>query len=377
MSAVDGQRSADLEAENRRLRQELEQNAVIADSLRKSEALIRGMFETAVDAIITIDERGNMTSFNPAAERLFGYAVAEVIGKNISMLMPQPFQREHDRYLSRYLRTQEKRIIGIGREVIGQRKDGTTFPMDLAVGEQFAGDHRIFTGFVRDLTEHKRLEAEVLQIAEKQQQRTGQDLHDGLGQHLTGIAYLTKGLAGRLAAMGLPEAAAAEKINQLVNQAVSHTRALSRGLQPLLEASDLIGALEDLCESVRQVFCIDCGLSVGRDPELTSLTTATHLYRIAQEAVNNAIRHGKARCVAIRLDVTGDELKLTIEDDGGGFGPVAGTGIGLRTMQYRAKSIGGTLDIRPGDMSGVVVRCCLKLPSTTLPAPAPPKEDSK
>src|SRR6266581_6199293 len=120
--------------------------------LRDSEARTRAILQTAVDGIITIDMRGTIESFNPAAERLFGYTADEVIGHNITLLMPSPYREEHDSYLARYLQTGEPHIIGIGREVRGQRRDGTTFPMALAVSEIDLDGLRLFTGIVHNLT---------------------------------------------------------------------------------------------------------------------------------------------------------------------------------------------------------------------------------
>jgi two-component system sensor kinase FixL len=127
------------------------------------EARLASIVETAVDGIITIDHRGVIESFNPAAERLFRYAAGEVIGRNVSILMPPPYDEQHDEYLGRYLASGEKRIIGIGREVVGRRKDGSTFPMRLSVGEFHLGERRLFTGIVHDLTAHKQAEARALQ----------------------------------------------------------------------------------------------------------------------------------------------------------------------------------------------------------------------
>ncbi len=132
-------------------------------AMQGGEARLRGILETAVDGIITIDEHGEVESFNPASERLFGYAKHEVIGQNIKMLMPPPYRGAHDSYLANYLKTGEKKIIGIGREVVGQRKDGSTFPMHLSVSEARLGERRLFTGIVHDLTEQKKLEKQVLQ----------------------------------------------------------------------------------------------------------------------------------------------------------------------------------------------------------------------
>ncbi|MFO0810501.1 MAG: PAS domain S-box protein [Gemmataceae bacterium] len=131
------------------------------DALRASKARLRTILETAVDAFITIDESGMIESYNPAAERMFGYQASEVIGQNVKVLMPEPYSTEHDSYLARYRATGERRIIGIGREALGRRKDGTTFPVELAVGEAIIDGRRLFTGVLRDLTERKRAEEEL------------------------------------------------------------------------------------------------------------------------------------------------------------------------------------------------------------------------
>lgn len=125
---------------------------------------IRSILKAAPDGVITIDERGIVESFNPTAERLFGYKAEEVLGRSVNMLMPSPYRETHDAHINRYIETGEKRIIGIGREVIGQRKDGTTFPMELAVGEARLADRRIFTGFVRDITKRRYAEAQIREL---------------------------------------------------------------------------------------------------------------------------------------------------------------------------------------------------------------------
>ena len=124
-------------------------------ALREREAHLQSVLDTVPDAMVVIDTRGIMQSFSATAERLFGYQASEAVGKNVSILMPQPYRGHHDAYLSRYMATGERRIIGLGRLVVGQRKDGSTFPMELAVGEMRSGDRRFFTGFVRDLTERQ------------------------------------------------------------------------------------------------------------------------------------------------------------------------------------------------------------------------------
>ncbi len=135
-----------------------------AAQARAREAHVQSILDTIPEAMIVIDERGAIQSFSSAAERLFGYAVAEVAGKNVKLLMPAPYREEHDGYLRRYMRTGERRIIGIGRVVVGQRKDGSTFPMELAVGEMRTGTQHFFTGFIRDLTERQQTEARLQEL---------------------------------------------------------------------------------------------------------------------------------------------------------------------------------------------------------------------
>lgn len=127
------------------------------------QARLKSIVETAVDGIVTIDQQGVIETFNAAAERLFGYSSDDVIGRNVSILMPAPYKDEHDGYLAKYLATGDKKIIGIGREVVGRRKNGSTFPMRLAVGEFWLGENRMFTGVVHDLTEQKQAEERALQ----------------------------------------------------------------------------------------------------------------------------------------------------------------------------------------------------------------------
>jgi PAS domain S-box-containing protein len=155
------QRTGELAEANAQLRRELAERKRAEAAMRASDARIRAIVETAVDGIITIDERGTVETVNPAAERMFGYAAAEMIGRNVNALMPDPFRREHDGYLANYLRTGERKIIGLGREVRGLRKDGTVFPADLAVSETLLGDRRIFTGIVRDITDRKQSAEEL------------------------------------------------------------------------------------------------------------------------------------------------------------------------------------------------------------------------
>ena len=159
------ERTAALAKANEALQLKITRHQESEQALRDSEEQMRAVVHTAVEGIITIDQRGIIQSINPAAERTFGYAAAEVVGQNVSLLMPGPDRQEHDGYIANYLRTGQAKIIGIGREVAGQRKDGTVFPMELAVSEVRLAGQRVFTGFVRDITERKRAEEKLAELA--------------------------------------------------------------------------------------------------------------------------------------------------------------------------------------------------------------------
>jgi len=344
--------------------QDLTERREAEAALRDSEARMRAVVNTAVDGIVTIDRRGVIRSFNPAAERMFGYVEAETVGQNVSMLMPKPYAGSHNRYIDRYLQTGERRIIGIGREVIGLRKDGSTFPLDLAVSETRIGERIIFTGILRDITERKRLEREVLETSTREQQRIGRDLHDGLGQELTGIALLGGVLQRKLAGRGLAEAAEVAELVTLVNEAIEHTRALVRGLCPVrLESDGLMVALADMAESVHSLHQIECVFDCPTPLLIDDYQTATHLYYIANEATHNAVKHGEASLITVRLIANDDgAVTLAVEDDGVGVDPaaLAGDGRGMHIMKYRAHMIDATLDVAPRDGGGTRVACSLK-----------------
>ncbi|HEY6167370.1 MAG TPA: PAS domain S-box protein [Verrucomicrobiae bacterium] len=334
-------------------------------ALRENEQRLRAILDTAVEGIITIDERGIIDSFNPAAERLFGYAAAEVIGRNVSVLMPSPYQQEHDGYLANYLRTGHAKIIGIGREVVGRRKDGTTFPLQLAVSEVRLPGRRVFTGFIHDLSERKQLEREALEASAREQRRIGQDLHDGLGQHLAGIELMGRVLAQSLEKVSKPHAAQAAKLAGHVREALKQARGLARGLTPVqVDAHGLMVALQELAAGAEEMFQVKCVFKCDHPVSVPDNAVATHLYRIAQEALSNAVRHGRAKRIALVLTATPSRLVLSVHDDGCGIPqPLPpGRGLGLRIMQYRAGVIGGSLAIQREKTGGTAVICTVHLP---------------
>ena len=238
--------------------------------------------------------------------------------------------------------------------------------MYLAVGEQKTADGRHFTGIVRDITERKRMESEVLHIAEREQQRIGQDLHDGLGQLLTGAAMISKAVAQRLKKKSRVLAGEAEQLTCILNEAIAQARQLARGLQPLDSPDELPTALRELGFRTESIPGIACRIRADALPNTCTLLAATHLYRIAQEAVNNAVRHGRAKNIEISSQSLGSAVRLTIRDDGAGFSEPRGRGLGLRIMDYRARVIGGRLDIRSSPGAGTAVVCSLGGPEPAL-----------
>ena len=189
------------------LRRSREQAAASTQDALAREAHLKSILDTVPDAMIVIDERGVMHSFSSAAERLFGYSTSEVLGKNVKMLMPSPYRENHDAYIERYLATGERRIIGIGRVVVGERKGGSTFPMELAVGEMRSSNQRFFTGFIRDLTEPQKTEARLQELQAE-------------------IVHIS-----RLTAMGEMASALAHELNQPLSAIANYMKGMRRLLE--------------------------------------------------------------------------------------------------------------------------------------------------
>lgn len=343
-------------------------------ALRDHEERLRAILNTASDAIINIDQQGIITDVNPATERMFGYAQEELVGQNVKILMPPPYHGEHDGYIARYLQTGEARIIGMGREVVARHKNGATFPVDLAVSQV---DHLgIFTGVVRDVSAVKELQKQVLEIAAEEDRRIGHELHDNVQQQLTGLGLLAKSVADRLADVRESETGLFEKAGLLdrvtetgnmasrvadgISDSAKHVHLLSRGLVPVeIDREGLRSSLEDFAVRIAEQFRVACEFDCDGFIEVADNFVATHLYRIAQEAVNNAIKHGRPNQINISLSGTGEALVLKVLDNGIGIGEKRedGTGTGLRIMQHRAGLIGATVQVAPRDERGTQVIC--------------------
>jgi signal transduction histidine kinase len=216
------------------------------------------------------------------------------------------------------------------------------------------------------------LEKQMLDIGDAERRRFGHDLHDGLGQQLTGIALLSESLAHQLKSRTIPEAAQAEQISELVSETIGWTRELARGLSPItLETDGLAAAIEELVRRANRLFAIECTFDCVLETIPVPSDSALHVYRIVQEAISNSVRHGKAKHVQIRAAVEDGWIVATVVDDGSGLSSktVQHPGIGLRIMQYRAKLIGARLSVeRAGEQGGTVVRCALPVAASAHPS---------
>ena len=234
--------------------------------------------------------------------------------------------------------------------------------LDMRVHERTSALCRANEKLRKEIAARHRLEKEILEISEREQQRIGRDLHDDLGQRLVGISYMSHLLANSLSVSGAPEAQQAVKITALLNDALGLTRSLARGLHPVaLKSGGLMAALADLAERTSEMFQADCRFKgPAAEPRLSD-SVATHLYRIAQEAVTNAVNHGKADVIRIELGAVPDRTVLSVADNGTGL-PKLGPrrkGMGLRIMNYRADVIGGTLAFSTSGNGGTTVTCAV------------------
>jgi PAS domain S-box-containing protein len=327
-------------------------------ALRDREERLRAILNTVAEAIITIDRAGAIQSVNRAAEQMFGYAAAEMLGQNVSMLMASPHREAHDGYLARYLQTGEKHVIGTTREVEARRKDARVFPTELAVSE--VEPLGLFTGVHRDLTERKQLERDVVEAASLEQRRIGQDLHDSVAQELAALDLLTGDLAEALRSDPASAAPLVGQITRGLQRSQRELRAVLRGLLPVaVDSAGLMAALSDLADRTRQEGKVSCTFDCPEPVSVPDNLVATQLYFIAQEAVHNAVKHARAREVRVALNREDAGLVLRVEDDGIGMpAPATGSkGLGLRIMRDRAGILGARLTLSPAVPAGTVVTC--------------------
>jgi PAS domain S-box-containing protein len=324
----------------------------VRESLQQSEEFNQALLHTLTDLIFELRKDGLIVSFHAPTDNDFHLTPETVIGKRVMDLVTSQVGQVAMHYLEKAFRTGQSQKFVSQYLLPGRLRH---FEVRIALrGTSTA------IAAVRDVTDRESLEREVIENSNRVQMRIGQDIHDGLGQHLTGITFLSRALEKALSAKGLPEASEAAEISRLVIEALAQTRNLARGLFPVdVETTSICQSLRELARTVEQMFNICCTVECASDLIITHKGISTHLFRLAQEATNNAVKHGRPQRVSILLGSNGRQAVLRITDDGVGFPPTSErkTGLGLRIMSYRAQKVGGTLDIQPGQHGGTVVTC--------------------
>ena len=369
-----------------RLRESSSTEAAVA-----SAAHLKSILDTVPDAMIIIDVHGIIQSFSVAAERLFGYSAPEAIGQNVKMMMPSPYREAHDSYLERYLQTGERRIIGIGRVVVGERKDGSTFPMELAVGEMRSANRQFFTGFIRDLTERQRTEARLQELQSElvhisrltAMGEMASTLAHELNQPLSAIANYMKGsrrlLESRLdeesmlirdamekaAEQSLRAGQIIRRLRDFVARGESERRVESvKKLVEEASALALVGAKE---HGIRVTFQLDPAHDLVLVDKVQIQQVLINLIRNAVEAMEHATR--RELLIASRTHGA-DLVEICVADTGSGIAPDIfsqlfqpfvtskrhGMGVGLSISRSIIEGHGGQISVEPNDGGGTVFR---------------------
>ncbi|MBI9086530.1 MAG: cache domain-containing protein [Desulfobacterales bacterium] len=344
-----------LEQYSQSLRQEIADRKQVEADLRVSEERYRSVMEAAPDPIIVYDMDGRVTYLNRAFTNVFGWTLDECLGRKMDHFVPRENWDETRRGLRTITAGNPLSSVETRRYV----RDGRLVDVSIrgAVYRDRQGELAGSVIIHRDVTDLKRLEKEVLDIGDRERQNIGQDLHDDLAPHLIGIEGLGKVLNRKLEAAAFDDGGLGEKIVALIKEAITKTRGLARGLCPVyLVDHGLESSLRELAEKTEAVFGLDCNFRCRKSLEVSDNAVATQIFHIVQEAVNNAVRHGRARRIDITMDAVGDAPCLEIADDGIGMAKVAVTdGMGLRIMGFRAKIIDAVLDLRSAEGAGTVV----------------------
>jgi two-component system sensor kinase FixL len=374
-----GEMSVDGETKYTGILHDLSARVALESRLRASEERWRSIIESAVDAIIVIDSHGTVEAFNPGAERLLGYRETEVVGRNVSMLMPSPFREEHDGYLSRYLQTGDAKIIGIGREVTGRRADGSLFPLHLSVGEMVLGGQRKFTGILHDLSSRVRMEEQLREQAAlvRLGEMAAVIAHE-VKNPLAGIRGAVQVIGGRLPKDSREAAVIGEIISRIDTLAglIQDLLLFARPPQPRPAPVDVLPLVVTTAELLNSDPALS-GMRIEVEGSAPPLAADAELLKIVflNLLVNSAHAMGGQGRIRVSIDVAGDSGRVTFADAGPGipaeirekiFAPFfttksRGTGLGLPTAKRLVEAHRGTIRVECPPAGGTTVTVELPL----------------
>ena len=328
------------------------------EALYESESKNLALLDAIPDLMFQINDAGILLGFHEGKFSIPHELANQLLGKSIyslfaaKKLLPKRMLDQAMTHVKQTLETGKAQIFEQHIPFNGDQRD---FEVRMVV----CTNNNVL-GIVRDITRRKRLENEILEISGREQRRIGQDLHDSLCQHLAGIGFMGKVLEKKITERQPLLPTDVNEIVELIDQAITMTRGFARGLNPVrLEADGFVFALSELAINVEKLFGIVCRFEYADMILIHDNAMSTHLYRIVQEALNNAIKHGRADTVTIMLRQEGTTCILTVQDNGLGIGNIVhqGKGIGLNIMQYRASMIGASLDVRNAELGGTILTC--------------------
>jgi PAS domain S-box-containing protein len=348
-------------------------------ALRAEKAFSDSLIELAPAIIAVVNAQGHLVRTNAYAEQLGGYPFAETEGRNmISLFLPKDDQSRMRHVLREALQGRAAQgVVAPFRTRAGKIRHIEWFSKPLASTD---GKTATVLAIGHDITDRIKLEEEILHISERERRVIAQDLHDGLGQLLVGTLHLAHTLQKDLAAGSPAKARRLSRIKDIINEAVTQTRDLARGLHPVESVPNgLMAALETLSTRTKKLFQVTCHFNGRRTVLIHDDAIATHLFRIAQEAVTNAIKHASPKHIEISLGETPGRIRLAVKNDGLNLAesPRKPTGMGLRIMHYRARMIGGFLTIQKKAGGGTIIVCTVHVPakrSEISVRNAPPKK---
>jgi two-component system, LuxR family, sensor kinase FixL len=360
---------------------DLSERVNLEDRLRASEARWRSILESAVDAIVVIDARGRIEWFNPAAERLFGYTEAEMIGKNVNILMPSPYREEHDGYMAHYLTTGQKKIIGIGREVTGVRRDGTTFPVRLSVGEMEVNGERKFTGILADLSARVRMEERLREQASLARlgEMAAVIAHE-VKNPLAGIRGAIQVIGGRLPKESKDAAVLKEIVSRIdaLNDLIKDLLLFARPRLPRPLPVDLAGLVRATADLLAGDPALK-GVTIQIEGDAPPVMADAELLKIVfQNLLVNSTQAMQGRGdIRVILQPVDGVLRVTVQDAGPGiaadvldriFTPffttkARGTGLGLATAKRIVEAHAGNIAIASVPGEGTTVTIELPFPA--------------